>query len=130
MSEHFWSDIVRFHAKFQLPRPPVPRLLPDDVYNFRARFLQEELDEFRAACAGRNLADAADALVDLAYVAFGTAYLMGLDRPAHWAEVQRANLGKVRADRAESSKRGHALDVVKPPGWTPPDHAAILQRGR
>ena len=38
-----------------------------------------------------------DALIDLTYVAMGTAYMMGLPWQDLWDEVQRANMSKVRA---------------------------------
>jgi predicted HAD superfamily Cof-like phosphohydrolase len=71
-----------------------------------------------------------DALIDLVYVALGTADLMGLPWEKMFEEVQRANMAKERAKSADESMaktgRGHVLDVVKPAGWTPPDHLPIL----
>lgn len=77
----------------------------------------------------RRMADAADAICDLNYVGWGTLHLMGLPGNLHWNEVQRANMAKVRASSSEDprSKRGHSLDVVKPDGWTPPDHLDIVE---
>jgi predicted HAD superfamily Cof-like phosphohydrolase len=45
-----------------------------------------------------------------------------------WADVQRANMSKVRAERAVDSKRGSVWDVVKPRGWVPPDTDGILAK--
>lgn len=77
-----------------------------------------------------DLEKAADALADLVYVALGTAHMMGLPFDAIWAEVQRANMTKERAESArdERSKRQHVFDVVKPAGWTPPDHGPALRK--
>lgn len=127
-----YRDVAEFHRKFGLPTAGpgvVPKLTAPSVSLFRTQFLEEELRELRTALDFDDLAGAADALVDLVYVALGTAHLLGLDFPAHWAEVQRANLAKERATSADDprSKRGHHLDVVKPEGWLPPDHAAILR---
>jgi predicted HAD superfamily Cof-like phosphohydrolase len=70
----------------------------------------------------------ADALIDLVYVAMGTAHLLGLPWEALWNEVQIANMRKVRAAAdASDSKRGSAFDVVKPPGWQPPNIKRILE---
>ena len=52
--------------------------------------------------------------------------MMGLPWPQLWDEVQRANMAKERAKHAGESKRGSALDVVKPEGWVPPDVAGAL----
>lgn len=122
-----FSDIVEFHEKFGLKRPTAPRNLDDETLAFRIKFLQEELDEYIKASGEEDLAGQFDALIDLVYVALGTAYLQGFPWKKGWDEVQRANLSKVRASSASQSKRGTSLDVIKPPGWTPPDIAGILK---
>jgi predicted HAD superfamily Cof-like phosphohydrolase len=148
----YYDDVGEFHAKFGLPRAgeDAPRPLAADVLVYRLRFMLEELAEFAesqgAVAVGAalrevvlpndqvlpdgetvpvaGLANGADALADLVYVALGTAHLMHLPLDAVWAEVQRANLGKERATSARDkrSKRGHALDVVKPANWRAPNH--------
>jgi len=156
MSDGNFLDVAEFHMKMDIPRPTTPTVPADDVLQYRVLFMEEELDEFRQAMAdfvrgrqahlaGDELAIAypptsqlkatakmADALIDLVYVAMGTAYLMGLPWRDLWDEVQRANMAKERAASPEESAsktgRGHSLDVVKPVGWTPPDIEAILQR--
>ena len=107
-----------------------PRALPPDAVQFRADFMQEELDEFRMAVKDGDQAKAFDALLDLCYVTLGTAHLMGFPWPEGMAEVQRANMSKERATSSGDprSKRGHALDVVKPAGWQPPDIAGVLSQ--
>jgi predicted HAD superfamily Cof-like phosphohydrolase len=125
--------VREFHAKFGLPHDAngsPPRLLDASTWEFRYRFLHEELRELAEAHNAGDLAGFADALVDLIYVASGTAHLAGLRLDDHFDEVHRANLTKERATGADDgrSKRGHALDVVKPPGWRAPDHAPILRR--
>lgn len=129
----FFDDVREFHAKFSLPHHgdgTPPGLLESSVYEFRRKFLREELFEFEESHEKGDLAAAVDALVDLAYVALGTAHLMAAPFDECWDAVHRANMAKERAASADDgrSKRGHALDVVKPLGWTPPDHASILER--
>lgn len=146
------------HAHDDEGLPPAP--LAPDVLSYRIAFMIEELAEFCASqgasdtasrlrevealikemapevaeegvVPARGLADGADALADLVYVALGTAHLMRLPFDAVWAEVQRANMAKERATGADDprSKRRHSLDVVKPPGWKAPDHwPAIYER--
>lgn len=120
------ADIVEFHLKFGLTKPERPQMLTEHLKEFRAKFLQEELDELRKAFAEDSLPDALDALVDLVYVAIGTAYLMNLPFDSAWDAVHAANMKKVRAERAGDSKRGSTFDVVKPPGWTAPDMQVVL----
>jgi predicted HAD superfamily Cof-like phosphohydrolase len=123
------EDIAAFHQRFGLRGPRAPQLLPNqELVDFRQGFMQEELNEFMDAHAAGDLAEAADALIDLVYVAMGTAHMMGLPWDELWADVQRANMAKVRAESADQSKRGTTYDVVKPAGWVPPQGARILER--
>lgn len=131
-----YDDVRDFHVKFDCPTDvtvAAPYIPPKDVTDYRSNFLQEEKDEYDKACAEGDLAGAIDALLDLVYVAKGTALMHGIS-PACWQEmwddVQRANMAKERATGAgdSRSKRGHSLDVVKPEGWIGPDGAAILRK--
>jgi predicted HAD superfamily Cof-like phosphohydrolase len=76
--------------------------------------MHEELSEFIQA---DNLVDKADALVDLIYVALGTAYGLGLPFNPIWEAVHEANMQKVSGQ----TKRGNKVDAMKPPGWTGPE---------
>lgn len=131
-----FQKVKDFHLKFGVPTDEDvdgPYLPSRDVVEYRARFLQEELDEFISSAHEGDLEGAADALVDLVYVAYGTALLLGIS-PACWHElfsdVQRANMAKERATSANDprSKRGHSLDVVKPAGWEGPHGYDILKK--
>jgi hypothetical protein len=114
--------------------------LPDDVQGFRLNFLTEELAEYEEAIGYDkynsgdfdpkrfNAAKAFDALIDLVYVALGTAYLHGFPFNEGWDRVQEANMKKVRCECADDprSTRKHRIDVVKPEGWKPPMLADLL----
>lgn len=132
MNGNNFSDVGDFHEKFGLrssDRGSVlpPNMLDGELYDFRRDFMQEELDEFVDAWQVDDLAKMADALVDLVYVAMGTAHLMGLPWQELWDEVQRANMSKERAAAdGSNSVRKSSFDVVKPAGWTPPDIEGIL----
>ena len=77
----------------------------------------------------QDLPKIADALVDLVYVALGTAHLHGFPWAALFAEVQRANMTKERAKPDGSdSARGSSFDVVKPEGWRGPAMVEVLMR--
>ena len=127
---HF-DDVGKFNRKFGLPLATdgPPHLLDEDLLSFRLKFMAEELLEYEQACAAGNIAEAADALVDLVYVALGTAHMMHVPFDECWSEVQRANMQKVRANGSDDplSKRKHQLDVVKPDGWKPPDLHSIIR---
>lgn len=117
-------SVEMFHKKFGVPMPDTPQLLTPDVLEFRLKFLQEELDEFKVDHVNGNLVKAFDALLDLDYVLKGTALMMGIS-PKQWSQgfdaVQKANMTKMRAPSAEHSKRKSSLDVIKPPGWVGPE---------
>lgn len=140
-------DIQAFHQKFGLEYTGKPRILDPELFDFRRRFIQEEFDEWSSEQAGlvealtaddgkpehrriaMGLHQQLDALVDLVYVALGAAYLQFGTEAFHeaWRRVQTANMSKVRAQSADESKRGSAFDVVKPQGWTPPDHHDLVK---
>ncbi len=130
--EMFLHDIKEFSEKFALTYDGPPRELPTGLSKFRKEFLEEEVEEYSRATMlpyyeetpeqrTDRLADQLDALVDLVYVALGTAYLHGFNFGEAWRRVHEANMKKVRVEVKEDSKRGSTYDVVKPEGWTPPD---------
>lgn len=123
------EDVRLFQEKFGTPMASRPSLLDQKAFDFRVKFLGEELEEFVVSHTAGDLISAADALVDLAYVLHGTALMMGLPWEDLWKEVQRANMTKERATSAAQSKRGSAIDVIKPPGWKGPDHTQFLGVG-
>ena len=113
--------IKEFHTKFGLEYNDKPRALPRDLRNFRIDFMEEELTEYAVSAANGDKHGQLDALVDLVYVAVGTAYLHGFDFNEAFKRVHEANMKKVRATSFRDSKRGSVYDVVKPEGWTAPD---------
>jgi len=136
-----YADVANFHAKFGLlPEEKLPHTLNRELLEFRIKFMQEELDEYRQAMGFEyhqidgwiqnrppDLAKAFDALLDLVVVAMGTSVLHSFPWQAGWDSVHRANMAKVRAQRAEDSKRGTAYDVIKPEGWEPPRIEWVLE---
>lgn len=139
-------DIAEFHEKFGLEYNGKPRVLEQDLMEFRHKFMHEELTEYKDNAMGalfelgrkelhhtlitHHLEEQLDALVDLMYVALGTAYLHGFTREKFyeaWRRVHAANMAKVRVERLEDSKRGSKYDVVKPAGWTAPSHTDLIE---
>ena len=122
-------------------------MLEPELFGFRLKFMMEELTEWKDEQDGLvealtaddgnpdhrrmslGLHQQLDALVDLTYVVLGTAYLQFGPDVFHeaWKRVQAANMAKVRAQSADESKRGSTFDVVKPAGWTPPDHHDLVK---
>jgi predicted HAD superfamily Cof-like phosphohydrolase len=134
----FVSDIEDFHKKFGLAYDGKPRILTNELDAFRRKFMQEELDEYEEDALDAQLAlmsksptvptlipelleGMLDALVDLTYVAIGSAYLHGFNFREAWCRVHAANMQKVR----QASERSE-FDVVKPDGWTAPSHTDLV----
>tara|TARA_R110000824_G_scaffold167181_6_gene343984 strand:+ start:5477 stop:5905 length:429 start_codon:yes stop_codon:yes gene_type:complete len=134
-----FDDVGRFHKKFGLPfSPPIdsiadderktPKWLDVETQMFRVRFIKEELDELENAYINKDLTQVADALVDIVYVAMGTAHLHNLPWEELWNEVQQTNLAKQRVSSLKDSKRMSIFDVVKPKNWKAPRIKAILKK--
>lgn len=128
-----FEDVGAFHSKFGLHNVndagsgPTFAMNSYELMEFRRKFLHEELEEFETGLEEGDIAQVADALVDLVYVALGTAHLLGLPWEELWADVQRANMSKERAaGDGSNSKRGSSFDVIKPEGWVPPKTVEIL----
>lgn len=145
-AEEMFHDIADFHRKFGLEYKGPPRRLPEELGEFRTGFIAEELAEYVSPKGAhhmrvvemiktyyRDYGDSVDlekqfdALIDMVYVAMGTAYLQGFAFDEGWRRVHEANMKKVRALRAEDSARNSTHDVVKPAGWTPPDLSDLVK---
>lgn len=144
---HFVTDYTRdigdFHRRFGLEYDGPPRVLPQELRQFRISFMAEELCEYAgvddttkkliqsALVSSSNhiipLEDQFDALIDLQYVLLGTSHLHGFPFKEGWARVHGANMTKVRAQKAEDSNRLSTFDVVKPPGFVPPDLTDLVR---
>ena len=147
MTSNF-DAVGEFHKKFGLPTAddgPSQALEPA-VRDFRIRFMLEELAEYCSAHgieltyqltratdgSGQylepHLPEAFDALIDLVYVALGTAQMHRFPWEIGFEAVQQANMLKERAAAdGSNSRRGSSFDVVKPAGWKAPDMNEILK---
>lgn len=81
-----FEDVGLFHKKFGLPYHgdgrDEPQELSINIRMFRATFLLEEVTEFAQACQRGDLPAAADAMIDFAYVAYGTLHLANFNEVA------------------------------------------------
>ena len=124
MQTDLFNMVSEFHEKFDLE--VIGKNLPVDVANYRVGFLQEELDEIKKGYQDGNNEEVLDGLVDLVYVALGTAYFHGFDFNEAFRRVHVANLNKQRASDSTESKRGSSLDLVKPEGSAKPYLADLI----
>jgi predicted HAD superfamily Cof-like phosphohydrolase len=141
----YLQNITDFHRRFDIQYEGPARSIPHDLRAFRIRFMAEELCEYAGVSdVTRTLIQAAlhehtkndtpledqfDALIDLAYVLFGTVHLHGFPFAEGWHRVHRANMTKIRAPSAAHSKRNHSADVIKPSSFRPPDLTDLVRAG-
>lgn len=116
--------------------PAAPTLTPSpDELRLRSTMITEEYEEVRLALLdatnsraaskeldAETLAEIADGVADLIYVALGTTLALGIDLTPVWEAVQAANLTKASGPVREDGKR------LKPPGFVPPDIAGLIAR--
>jgi predicted HAD superfamily Cof-like phosphohydrolase len=130
VTESYFEDVAWFHRKFGLPvAGPDVRCAPMTAADaeYRTKFLEEELTEFKLALLEGDLPGMTDALADLVWVALGTAHWMGAPFEAVWLEVARANMDKARGQPGDGGhRRGAAEPIRKPASWRPPDVAGAI----
>ena len=122
-----FKDVSEFHVKFEVPANDKPDFLQMELSALKCIHLKEELTEFYTSLECEDLEQAFDALIDLVYVALGTAHLMGLPFNEGWKRVHEANMKKIRATCASQSKRNSSFDIVKPEGWVPPVLSDLIE---
>ena len=122
-----YALIKEFHTKFKLDYEGPPRSLERGLLEFRINFMDEELSEYIRASEDSRMTDQLDALVDLIYVALGTAYLQGFNFNEAFKRVHEANMNKVRAPSTKESLRNSEYDVVKPKDWKPADLSDLVK---
>lgn len=104
--------VKEFHDKFELTQDPNNL----DYQKARIAHMTEELTEYVKAVKNEDREAQLDALVDLVYVALGTAHIDAFEFDRAFEAVHIANMKKIR----QPSERSE-WDVVKPEGWTAPD---------
>lgn len=132
-----FADVGAFNRKFSIPAfdpSRGPKMLGAALEEYRIRFQQEETDELQLGFLEGDMEKVVDAVCDIVYVGLGTLHFMNANFYRHWSEVQRANMAKEKADETWRQGRAaglgdgvQALEVMKPPGWRPPDHGTILR---
>lgn len=130
MSKDWVKDIADMHIKFGVNE--VIRNLDSEklktFLKFRVDFLQEEIDELKAALTTTGFApneaqdEVVDALIDLCVVAIGTLNAFDVDPYKAWDAVHAANMAKNPGVNPNRPNPLGLPDMVKPAGWTAPHH--------
>jgi len=121
MSQNWVKDINEMHHKFGV-REVVNGFDKEKLakfLEFRANFLQEELDELKSA---KTADDVVDALIDLCVVAIGTLDAFDVNAYTAWDRVHYKNMEKEVGIKESRPNPLGLPDLIKPEGWTPPTH--------
>jgi NTP pyrophosphatase (non-canonical NTP hydrolase) len=109
--------LAEFHARFNYGKTIDPSL--------RLTLHQEEHDELVEAIESGDLEAIARELADVVYVAYGSAWSLGLDLDAAIREVHRANMSKLGDDGKPVYREDGK--VLKGPNFRPPDLRLALE---
>ncbi len=131
--DDWFADVLEFMDKFRQWHNTLPATIPKDVAQLRRELMLEEQFELHRAMKNGDLPSIADGVVDLIYVAIGTAIAYGIDIRPVWSAVQKANMEKVPYNAglaAALAVKGIKVPigkVLKPEGWQPPNIVGILE---
>lgn len=131
------QQVGEFHRAFSIPRLESPAIPSSDRVSLRIKLQKEELQELVDAVVPfaepktdedklNQLVEATDAIIDQAYILFGTVHEFGLADIFEelFDEVQRSNMSKLD----ENGKPIYREDgkVLKSSLFTKPDLKAII----
>jgi len=89
---------------------------------FRAKFIQEELNELLDAVIQKDSDDIVDALIDIIVVALGTLDAYNINIKKAWNRVHDANMKKMVGHNSTRKNIYNLPDLVKPYDWQSPQH--------
>ena len=121
MSSNWVDDIHKMHLHYKV-HPVIDAMDKEKLakfLEFRANFLQEELNELKEA---KSAEDVVDALIDLCVVAIGTLDGFSVDSIKAWDEVLKANMNKTPGVKPSRPNPLGLPDLIKPEGWVGPSH--------
>ena len=124
MNNNWPQDIAEMHTHYGV-KEATAKLDSEKLkayLEFRFNFLQEEINEGKAAIQTGNSEEIVDALIDLCVVAIGTLDAYSVDGQKAWDEVLRANMSKKIGIKASRPNPYGLPDLVKPPEFISPSH--------
>lgn len=129
-----FDDTFDFQVKYGLMTreemfEKAPYFIEKDNLMMKIGHLKEELAEIEKAAENGDLAEFADGIIDLIYVAAGLGNLCRLPMKTLWNDVQNSNMvGKERVTSLDNAtKRGSTFDVRKTDKWVGPRGADIIK---
>lgn len=89
---------------------------------FRAKFVQEELNELFDAIKYEEPDEVVDAFIDIIVIALGSLDAFDVDIKKAWKRVHHANMQKEIGVKDTRPNPLGLPDLVKPEGWQSPQH--------
>jgi len=120
MSKDWQRDVAEWHIKFGAYKHDKPHIPSNEICELRDKLITEEFLELSEAIEYRDLEDISDSIVDLIYVALGTAVSFRIDIQPIWDEVHKCNMAKTGGGKRADGK------ILKPPGWKKPDIRRLI----
>ena len=122
------NDIMMMHHKFGVrdwfEKNKDDKELMAKYLSFRLKMCMEEMNEtIDAALFDKDPEEVVDGLIDLCVFAIGTLDVFGVDANAAWDKVYEANMAKSPGVKPGRPNPFGLPDLLKPAGWTAPDHA-------
>lgn len=114
------ADVLEFTRAMGLPEGE-DITWDENLENLRLDLLREEFNEYWHASTEVEMLDA---LVDLIYIAIGTAVTFGWDIETAWKRVHTSNMAKLGPDGKPILNA--AGKVMKPEGWVAPDLSDLV----
>jgi predicted HAD superfamily Cof-like phosphohydrolase len=115
-NHRYYNQVKTFHKAFSQPAPDSPTRLSEIRKASRIKWMQEELDEYKAS---NTIYDDADGLIDLIYFAIGTLVEQGIEPDNIFDIVNKANMSKLWEDGLP--RFNEIGKIIKPPTWIAPE---------
>ena len=129
MSTNWFKDMQDMHKKYGVNKwmqaeqqSDVPIRKLKKYMEFRIGMMQEELNETKEAFELKDAPGMVDGIIDLCVFAIGTLEVFGVDANKAWDEVYKANMSKEVGIKEGRPNPLGLPDLVKPEGWTGPEH--------
>jgi len=127
MSKVWINDIAEMHQKFGVndwfEENKNDKELMAKYLRFRLKMCMEEMNEtIDAAVFDNSAEETVDGLIDLCVFAIGTLDVFGVNAEEAWNKVYDANMAKSPGIKPGRPNPFGLPDLLKPHGWTPPNH--------
>ena len=121
------NDIEMMHHKFGVhewfQKNKDDKELMRKYLRFRLKMCMEEMNEtIDAAIFDQDAEETVDGLIDLCVFAIGTLDVFGVDANEAWDRVYKANMDKSPGVKPGRPNPFGLPDLIKPEGWTAPNH--------